>query len=135
MAVGSHAPRVASQRLLDTYRTEREPHVTEIIRQSIAAGELVCTTDPEAARRRASNVTRRQVTACATGSSVRNSISTESAGQAEARSSPRKPGSQRHHAKTHLAERAWVRRPGLVRKSALAEYRQVGVRRDEAYVR
>jgi DNA-binding CsgD family transcriptional regulator len=58
-----------------------------------------------------------------------------SAGQAEARSSPRKPGSQRHHAKTHLAERPRVRRPGLVRTSALAEYRQVGARRDEARVR
>ena len=43
---------LASQRLLDTYQTEREPHVTEIIRQSIAAGEMVCTTDPETARRR-----------------------------------------------------------------------------------
>jgi 2-polyprenyl-6-methoxyphenol hydroxylase-like FAD-dependent oxidoreductase len=43
---------LASQRLLDTYQAEREPHVTEIIRQSIAAGKLVCTTDPEAARRR-----------------------------------------------------------------------------------
>jgi 2-polyprenyl-6-methoxyphenol hydroxylase-like FAD-dependent oxidoreductase len=43
---------LASQRLLDTYQAEREPHVTEIIRQSIAAGKLVCTTDLEAARRR-----------------------------------------------------------------------------------
>jgi hypothetical protein len=43
---------LASQQLLDTYQIEREPHVTEIIRQSIAAGEVVCITDPEAARRR-----------------------------------------------------------------------------------
>jgi 2-polyprenyl-6-methoxyphenol hydroxylase-like FAD-dependent oxidoreductase len=43
---------LASQRLLDTYQIEREPQVTEIIRQSIAAGKMVCTTDPEAARRR-----------------------------------------------------------------------------------
>ena len=43
---------LASPRLLDTYQAEREPHVTEIIRQSIDAGKMVCTTDPEAARRR-----------------------------------------------------------------------------------
>ena len=43
---------LAAERLLDTYQTEREPHVTEIIRQSIAAGEIVCATDPETARRR-----------------------------------------------------------------------------------
>jgi hypothetical protein len=43
---------LASQRLLDTYQAEREPHITEIIRHSIAVGKLVCTTDPEAARRR-----------------------------------------------------------------------------------
>jgi 2-polyprenyl-6-methoxyphenol hydroxylase-like FAD-dependent oxidoreductase len=41
---------LGSDRLLDTYQLEREPHVTEIIRQSIAAGEIVCITDPEAAR-------------------------------------------------------------------------------------
>jgi 2-polyprenyl-6-methoxyphenol hydroxylase-like FAD-dependent oxidoreductase len=43
---------LASERLLDTYQIEREPHVTEIIRQSIAAGQVACTIDPEAARRR-----------------------------------------------------------------------------------
>jgi hypothetical protein len=43
---------LASDRLLDTYQVEREPHVTEIIRQSVAAGEAVCIVDPEAARRR-----------------------------------------------------------------------------------
>lgn len=43
---------LASERLLDTYQIEREPHVTEIIRQSVAAGEAVCIVDPEAARRR-----------------------------------------------------------------------------------
>jgi 2-polyprenyl-6-methoxyphenol hydroxylase-like FAD-dependent oxidoreductase len=43
---------LASDRLLDTYQVEREPHVTEIIRQSVAAGELVCIVDPEAAHRR-----------------------------------------------------------------------------------
>jgi 2-polyprenyl-6-methoxyphenol hydroxylase-like FAD-dependent oxidoreductase len=43
---------LASERLLDTYQFEREPHVTEIIRQSIAAGQVACTTDPEAARQR-----------------------------------------------------------------------------------
>ncbi|WP_331748176.1 bifunctional 3-(3-hydroxy-phenyl)propionate/3-hydroxycinnamic acid hydroxylase [Streptomyces chartreusis] len=43
---------LASERLLDTYQIEREPHVTEIIRQSIAAGKIACTTDPEAARQR-----------------------------------------------------------------------------------
>jgi 2-polyprenyl-6-methoxyphenol hydroxylase-like FAD-dependent oxidoreductase len=41
---------LASERLLDTYQIEREPHVLDIIRQSIAVGKMVCTTDPEAAR-------------------------------------------------------------------------------------
>jgi 2-polyprenyl-6-methoxyphenol hydroxylase-like FAD-dependent oxidoreductase len=42
----------ASDRLLDSYQVERQPHVTEIIRQSVAAGEAVCIVDPEAARLR-----------------------------------------------------------------------------------
>jgi 2-polyprenyl-6-methoxyphenol hydroxylase-like FAD-dependent oxidoreductase len=42
----------ASDRLLDTYQVERAPHVTHIIRQSVAAGESVCIVDPEAARAR-----------------------------------------------------------------------------------
>jgi 2-polyprenyl-6-methoxyphenol hydroxylase-like FAD-dependent oxidoreductase len=43
---------LASDRLLNSYQLEREPHVTEIIKQSVAAGEVACMTDPEAAHLR-----------------------------------------------------------------------------------
>jgi 3-(3-hydroxy-phenyl)propionate hydroxylase len=38
--------------LLDTYQTEREPNVRAYIQHAIDMGRVVCTTDPEAARRR-----------------------------------------------------------------------------------
>jgi 2-polyprenyl-6-methoxyphenol hydroxylase-like FAD-dependent oxidoreductase len=38
--------------LLDSYCTERKPHVADLIRLSIEVGRISCTTDPEAARKR-----------------------------------------------------------------------------------
>jgi 3-(3-hydroxy-phenyl)propionate hydroxylase len=43
---------IASPELLDSYQTEREPHVREIIAASVAAGAEVCKLDPEAAEAR-----------------------------------------------------------------------------------
>jgi 3-(3-hydroxy-phenyl)propionate hydroxylase len=42
----------ASERLLDTYQQEREPHVRHIVELAIAMGKVVCTLDPEAAAAR-----------------------------------------------------------------------------------
>jgi 3-(3-hydroxy-phenyl)propionate hydroxylase len=42
----------AADALLDTYQTEREPHVRAIITASVAAGAAVCKTDPDQARAR-----------------------------------------------------------------------------------
>jgi 3-(3-hydroxy-phenyl)propionate hydroxylase len=42
----------APEPLLDTYQDERRPHVKTIIAAAVQFGELVCVTDPEAARRR-----------------------------------------------------------------------------------
>ena len=42
----------ADDGLLNTYETERVPHVTEIIHMSIAVGNMVLMTDPEQARQR-----------------------------------------------------------------------------------
>lgn len=43
---------VASPALLDSYQTEREPHVRAIVAASVAAGAAVCTLDPAEARAR-----------------------------------------------------------------------------------
>lgn len=43
---------VAGEALLDTYQTEREPHVRAIIAASVAAGAEVCKLDPQAALER-----------------------------------------------------------------------------------
>lgn len=42
----------ADESLLDTYQTEREPHVRGIIEQAIGMGRVVCTLDPAAAAMR-----------------------------------------------------------------------------------
>ncbi len=42
----------AGDALLDTYQSEREPHVRAVIEGAIAMGRVVCTLDPEAAARR-----------------------------------------------------------------------------------
>jgi len=42
----------SSERLLDSYETERSPHVDTIIRISMDLGRIVCVADPEAARAR-----------------------------------------------------------------------------------
>ena len=42
----------ADESLLDSYRTEREPHVRAIIELAIGMGRVVCTLDPAAARAR-----------------------------------------------------------------------------------
>lgn len=44
--------RGADEALLDTYQTEREPHVEGIIRAAVALGKVVCTTDPVVAAER-----------------------------------------------------------------------------------
>jgi 3-(3-hydroxy-phenyl)propionate hydroxylase len=43
---------VADHSLLDTYESERSPHVREFIETAVRLGSLIQTTDPEAARRR-----------------------------------------------------------------------------------
>jgi 3-(3-hydroxy-phenyl)propionate hydroxylase len=40
---------VSTDRLLDSYQVEREPHVREIVSASVSAGAQVCILDPEAA--------------------------------------------------------------------------------------
>lgn len=42
----------AADKLLDTYQSEREPHVRAVIEGAIAMGRVVCTLDPEAAAAR-----------------------------------------------------------------------------------
>ena len=42
----------APDRLLDTYQSEREPHVRAVIEAAVAAGSIIQTTDPELARDR-----------------------------------------------------------------------------------
>jgi 3-(3-hydroxy-phenyl)propionate hydroxylase len=42
----------ANEKLLDTYQTEREPHVRALTETAIAMGRVVCTADPEAAAQR-----------------------------------------------------------------------------------
>jgi 3-(3-hydroxy-phenyl)propionate hydroxylase len=42
----------ASPALLDTYQTEREPHVRAVIDAAIAAGRYICERDPQVARQR-----------------------------------------------------------------------------------
>ncbi|MBP6012939.1 MAG: bifunctional 3-(3-hydroxy-phenyl)propionate/3-hydroxycinnamic acid hydroxylase [Alphaproteobacteria bacterium] len=42
----------ASEALLDTYQTEREPHVRAVTETAIAMGRVVCIADPEAAAQR-----------------------------------------------------------------------------------
>jgi len=42
----------ANDALLDTYQTEREPHVRAVTETAIAMGRVVCTADPEAAAQR-----------------------------------------------------------------------------------
>lgn len=42
----------ADEKLLDTYLTERRPHVDSIIKQAIVLGKISCTVDPEEARQR-----------------------------------------------------------------------------------
>ncbi|MBN9619546.1 MAG: bifunctional 3-(3-hydroxy-phenyl)propionate/3-hydroxycinnamic acid hydroxylase [Actinobacteria bacterium] len=43
---------VAAEQLLDTYGTERRPHVEQIIQTSMALGQIVCITDPDEAAER-----------------------------------------------------------------------------------
>lgn len=43
---------VAGDKLLDSYRLERKPHVGDIIEQAVALGRVSCTIDPEEARAR-----------------------------------------------------------------------------------
>lgn len=43
---------IANDSLLDTYTTERRPHVEQIIRTAMALGEIVCMSDPAAAAER-----------------------------------------------------------------------------------
>lgn len=42
----------ADARLLDTYQTERRPHVSEVIQQSMYLGSIICIPDPAAAAAR-----------------------------------------------------------------------------------
>ena len=42
----------ANEALLDTYQSEREPHVRALIETAISMGRVVCTADPEAAAQR-----------------------------------------------------------------------------------
>ncbi|MBL9098362.1 MAG: FAD-dependent monooxygenase, partial [Alphaproteobacteria bacterium] len=42
----------AREKLLDTYQTEREPHVRAVTETAIAMGRVVCIADPEAAAQR-----------------------------------------------------------------------------------
>jgi 3-(3-hydroxy-phenyl)propionate hydroxylase len=42
----------ANEKLLDTYQTEREPHVRAVTETAIAMGRVVCIADPEAAAQR-----------------------------------------------------------------------------------
>ncbi|WP_448577452.1 bifunctional 3-(3-hydroxy-phenyl)propionate/3-hydroxycinnamic acid hydroxylase MhpA [Thermaurantiacus sp.] len=42
----------AGDRLLDSYQSEREPHVRALVHLAIEMGKVVCTLDPENARRR-----------------------------------------------------------------------------------
>jgi 3-(3-hydroxy-phenyl)propionate hydroxylase len=42
----------ASEKLLDTYQTEREPHVRAVTETAIAMGRVVCIADPQAAAQR-----------------------------------------------------------------------------------
>lgn len=42
----------ADESLLDTYMTERRPHVTEVIQQSMFLGSIICIPDPQAAAER-----------------------------------------------------------------------------------
>ncbi len=42
----------ASEILLDTYQTEREPHIRALTEAAIAMGRVVCTADPQAAAQR-----------------------------------------------------------------------------------
>ena len=42
----------APDALLDTYQSEREPHVRTVIETAVNAGQIIQTTDPETARRR-----------------------------------------------------------------------------------
>lgn len=43
---------LAGERVLDSYETEREPHVRAIIDLAVSMGSIVCTLDPEAAETR-----------------------------------------------------------------------------------
>jgi 3-(3-hydroxy-phenyl)propionate hydroxylase len=43
---------LACDRLLDTYQTEREPHVRAVIESAVRAGEIIQTADPEVAAQR-----------------------------------------------------------------------------------
>ena len=42
----------APERLLDTYQTERRPHVSQVIKAAIELGRIICTTDRAAAANR-----------------------------------------------------------------------------------
>jgi len=42
----------ASDALLDTYQTERQPHAQVVIEAAVGFGQLICLTDPDAARAR-----------------------------------------------------------------------------------
>lgn len=46
----------APHTLLDTYQTEREPHVRAIVESAVNFGRLICTTDPEVAAERDRNM-------------------------------------------------------------------------------
>jgi len=47
---------IAEESLLDTYQSEREPHVRSLIELAIGMGRLVCTLDPDAAAARDSGM-------------------------------------------------------------------------------